>query len=280
MGELVHLPGQKDWLSDNKEVDIVTEKALEEDRIRRSTESALSDATTLKPFEDDPSFQPSHVFRLDAQGVGLLRLPLPPRQLEIPIYGADGSLVYMSRRSKRCSGDCVLSHPQLGDLLSTTFYFGPSRDPVIRFLQSTDGYQEGYHNDKKHPDATSVAVSGRWSSRTTSFTTPDGRAFKWSYAKRRDSNGRRVNLIILRRKQDHGNGKILAQLVRSDETRTPGSSRSTAGNGGVLLVDQEAWKLLDEALIIATCLIMLKKEIDRRRTVQMAVMAGIAAGSI
>jgi len=275
MGELVHLPKQQDWLPDNKEVDIVTEKAVEEeDRIRRSTESVLSNATTLGPLEDDPSFHPSHVLRLDAQGIGLLRLPLPPRQLEISIYGADGSLAYKSRRSKRCSGDCVLSHPQLGDLLSTTFYFGPNRNPVIRFLQSSDGY---HNNDKNHPDATSVAVSGRWSTRTTNFTTPDGRAFEWSYAKRRDSNGRRVNLIILRRKRDDGNGKILAQLVRSDETRTTSSTRSTAGNGGVLLVDQGAWKLLDEALIVATCLIMLKKEIDRRRAVQMAVIAGVAA---
>ena len=271
MGELVHLPKQQDWLPDNKEVDIVMEKAVEEeDRIRRSTESVLSNATTLGPLEDDLSFHPSHVLRLDAQGIGLLRLPLPPRQLEISIYGADGSLAYKSRRSKRCSGDCVLSHPQLGDLLSTTFYFGPNRNPVIRFLQ--------YHNnDKNHPDATSVAVSGRWSTRTTNFTTPDGRAFEWSYAKRRDSNGCRVNFIILRRKRDDGNGKILAQLVRSDETRTTGSARSTAGNGGVLLVDQGAWKLLDEALIVATCLIMLKKEIDRRRAVQMAVIAGVAA---
>jgi hypothetical protein len=89
-----------------------------------------------------------------------------------------------------------------------------------------------------------------------------------------------VNLIILHRKQDHGSDKVLAQLVRSDETRTTGSSRSTAGNGGVLMVDQEACKSLDETLIISTCLIMLKKEIDRRRAVQMAVMAGIAAGGV
>jgi hypothetical protein len=276
MGELVYLPEQKDWLSDNKEVDIVTEKEPEEDHIRRSTESVLSDATTVRPLEDDPSFHPNHVFRLDARGIGLLRLPLPPRQLEIPIYGADGSLAYMSRRSKRCSGDCVLSHPQLGDLLSTTFYFGPKRDPVIRFLQ----YQGENENNNNHPSPADISVSGSWSSRTTSFTTPEGRAFRWSYAKRKDSNGRRVNLIILHRKQDHGSDKVLAQLVRSDETRTTGSSRSTAGNGGVLMVDQEACKSLDETLIISTCLIMLKKEIDRRRAVQMAVMAGIAAGGV
>ena len=34
---------------------------------------------------------------------------------------------------------------------------------------------------------------------------------------------------------------------------------------------------LDEAVIVATCLMMLKKEIDRRRMIQLAIIAG--AGS-
>jgi len=54
-------------------------------------------------------------------------------------------------------------------------------------------------------------------------------------------------------------------LWRTSGTRAQGTSRCTAGNGGQLILDQEATSHVDEALIIATCLVMLKKEIDRRR---------------
>lgn len=75
-----------------------------------------------------------------------------------------------------------------------------------------------------------------------------------------------------------GKGTVLAQLIRGDATRTPGSKSCSAGNGGQLVLDQDAAAALDEPLIVATCLMMLKKEIDRRRAIQMALMVSIASG--
>jgi hypothetical protein len=73
-------------------------------------------------------------------------------------------------------------------------------------------------------------------------------------------------------------GQRLAQLVRNDQTRPEGTRKSTAGNGGQLIIAPGADTELDEALIVATCLLMLKKEIDRRRLIQFMVLAGAGSG--
>ena len=73
----------------------------------------------------------------------------------------------------------------------------------------------------------------------------------------------------------------VAQIVRSDETRTPGTKECYAGNGGRLemrLSDEEGRKVVDEVSVVVTALVMLKKEIDRLRATQIAVMSGAAGG--
>lgn len=72
--------------------------------------------------------------------------------------------------------------------------------------------------------------------------------------------------------------KLLAALVRTEDTRTPGTRKSDAGNGGLLVLDEDATKLMNEETIVATCLMMLKKEIDRQRMVQIALMTGGGGG--
>ena len=83
------------------------------------------------------------------------------------------------------------------------------------------------------------------------------------------------NLLVLEKVEGSGDGgrekrTKVAQLVRSDEMRTPGTSAMYAGNGGRLqmqLAAQEGGEaLLDEPTVVSTCLIMLKKEVDRRRS--------------
>lgn len=244
-------------------------KKMEMEQIRYSAPSIISDPA-IPTLHDDGTFHPSRSLRIHAHGIGLIRLPLPSGESEIPVYNTDGSLAYLSKRRRRFSGDAVLSHPKLGQLVSTSYFFGPNNDPIIRLLQAPD------------PEATAIRVSGRRTSRSTSFVTPLGRAFEWSYAKRRDARGRKVNLLVLKRTDGdagRGRGKVIAQLVRGDETRTPGSSRSSAGNGGELLLDRDAGEALDEVLIVATCLLMLKREIDRRRMLQTAVIAAAVSGA-
>lgn len=247
------------------------EKTLAEVDIKSSAESVLSTDSMAPTLVGGSSFNPGSTLYVAARGIGTFRFPVPSSELEILVYHNDGTLAYTSTRAKRCSGNAVLNHAKLGDLISTTYTFGPNREPVLRLIQSP-----GYEYDKEDE----IKVKGRWTSRTTSFSTPDGRTFDWSYANTKDANGKRVNLIVLRessgsKKQE---GRILAQLVRGEESRTPGSSRCTAGNGGQLTFDQDATSILDESLIVATCLMMLKKEIDRRRASQMAIIMGAASG--
>lgn len=80
---------------------------------------------------------------------------------------------------------------------------------------------------------------------------------------------------------DLADGRRIAQLVRTEGTRTEGSTRCSAGNGGLLLIDEEACeKVVDEALVIASCLVMLKKEVDRRRCMRVFVLSAvISAGA-
>ncbi|KAL1962355.1 hypothetical protein VTN77DRAFT_9768 [Rasamsonia byssochlamydoides] len=281
------LPQYEDILSDKeeKEKDMETEKDKLIADVHSATSISISDAPTLASTSasvngSERSFHPVRQLRIDACGIGLLRLPLPSSQLEIPVYDADnGSLAYVSTRSRRCSGDAILSHPLRGAVVSTTYFFGPCRDPVVRVLSAAGG------TDKDDPNTVDVPLSGKWTSRAVLFRVA-GRMLEWSYAKGKDrTTGENVNLIVLRCRPDNddaskeGDSKILAQLIRSKDTRSPGSSRCTAGNGGLLVIDRDAEQYLDECLVVATCLIMLKREIDRRRMLQMAMIAGAAGGA-
>lgn len=236
--------------------------------------SRRSSTTTICAPPEKGSFHPSRLLSIDARGIRPIRLPLPPNQTEIPIYNsADGSVAYVSTRDNRWSGDAVLSSPKLGDLVRTSYFFGPNRDPVLQILQTSNCASQ------------ELKVTGRWTSRSTYFVTSAGIELEWSYAKEARANGKRANLIVLRvaggqSTSKSPNGQVIAQLVRCEETRTPGTSRCTAGNGGQLQIDNEALHLLDldESVVVATCLLMLKREIERRRLMQSAIIAG-GAGS-
>ncbi|KAJ5205148.1 hypothetical protein N7491_004230 [Penicillium cf. griseofulvum] len=224
-----------------------------------------STLSTLK----GPSFYPSRILTINAQGIGAIRLPLPSRQTEIVIYNQDNTETYVSTRDKLSSGDATLSHPKRGSIIRTEYFFGPSRDPVMHLL---------------HPSGISeVIVTGKWTSRTMRFSMPGGKQFDWKYAKEKRADGQKVNLIVFHAVEEKNMKKVtegrIAQLVRGEDSRTPGTSRSSAGNGGELQIDEAALQSLelDEAVIVASCLMMLKKEIDRRRLIQFAIIGG--AGS-
>lgn len=240
------------------------------------TSLSASSSSTLCTLNDQSLFHPDKTLLIDARGVGCFRLPLPNRQLEIDITHPDGQLAYVSTRDRLWSGNSVLSNHKLGDVIRTEYFFGPNRDPVLHLLQTS----------REDPEV--VQLKGNWTSRSISFTTPSGSELRWSYAKEKRPDGRKVNLLILsvveHSKGDHKAVQLsqrrLAQLSRCAETRTPQTSRCSAGNGGTLQMDEEALRVheIDESVVIATCLAMLKKEIDRRRMVQMMVIAGVASG--
>lgn len=254
----------------------MTAQIDQEEKELSNTISASSTSTlcTLNATNDSTLFHPTRTLTVDARGVSCLRLPLSSSQTEITIALADGSTGYVSTRDKRWSGNCILSHPKLGDLIRTDYFFGPSRDPVLRLLQTSSVIPE------------ELRVSGRWTSRSAHFTMPNGTEYEWAYAKQKVPDGRKLNLIVLHAicldgKEQKPEHRPVAQLVRSSGTRAPGTSRCTAGNGGELQIDDGALHALqlDESIVVATCLVMLKKEIDRRRMIQVAVIAGAGSGS-
>lgn len=244
-----------------------------------SISSRTTSTSTLYTLADSTFFNPTRTLAVNSRGIGAFRLPIPSRETEIAIQNADGSDAYISTRDKLWSGNCVLSHPKQGNLIRTDYFFGPNREPILRLLQTSSIL----------PDE--VKVTGQWTSRTTRFAMPDGQEYEWVYGKEK-TDGRRTNLLILRsvnpnvnvKDKVQGEGKLkhrqVAQLVRGAETRTSGTSRCTAGNGGELQMDEGAMEgQLDVAVVVATCLMMLKKEVDRRRLIQLCVIGGAGGGS-
>lgn len=249
----------------------ISEKEIEVEA--KSISASVLSNSTCSTLLDDTSFQPGPTLYIAAQGIRVFRFPLPSSELEIAIYRNDGNLAYTSTRAKKSSGNCVLQDPNIGNLVSTTYFFGPTREPVLNLLQGSE---------KSDDEANTIKIQGKWTSRSTAFIMGDGRVFEWSYAHTKDQRGKRVNLVVLRQQANQtdakSKGRVLAQLVRGEETRTPGTKSCAAGNGGQLVLDQDATSVLDEAVIVATCLMMMKKEIDRRRVIQMMVIAGAVSG--
>ncbi|PSR82201.1 hypothetical protein BD289DRAFT_437979 [Coniella lustricola] len=80
-------------------------------------------------------------------------------------------------------------------------------------------------------------------------------------------------------KEEHKENRVcVARFVRNHEFRTPGTTKGMAGNGGRLMVfgrgtggcsedekDRHGSSTSFEAFVIASCLCMLKKEVDRMR---------------
>lgn len=164
--------------------------------------------------------------------------------------------------------------------------------------------------------------------RTIAFTSPRHGSFEWRYCSRKEKLSflsspttssssdttssasphttttiKPDNLLVLEKvfKEVDAKGREkevrrvrVAQLIRNEETRTPGSRGASAGNGGRLEcclervvggvvgegVDGEGEKevLVDEVTVVVTCLVMLKKEVDRLRGAQIAVMSAGASG--
>ena len=143
-------------------------------------------------------------------------------------------------------------------MLSTTYFFGPGKSPVLKII----GEKE----------AGEIKTASRWTSRTQEFVLPSGQNFQWSYERERgfgvdDKKGTALVLSV--------GEKRLAALIRNKETRTLGSKSCSAGNGGKLILDEGVGQesVVSEELVVATCLLMLKKELDRRRVVQFMMIS-------
>lgn len=160
--------------------------------------------------------------------------------------------------------------------MKSEYLLGPGKDPKIVILREGDGGGE--------EEGGEIRVKGKWTNRSQTFTLPDGMEMMWRYVREINAvSGKKRSTLVLEVASEEASEKStrrLAQLVRNDETRTPGSKSCSAGNGGSLLIDGTALEgcMVKECVVVASCLMMLKKEIDRRRTIQILVITG-AVGS-
>lgn len=202
-------------------------------------------------------------------------------------------------------------------LCTTKYRFGPGRPPVITL--NSGGYAHDEEEEEGSAEEIPIESAGTFT-RTQTLRTPHG-TFRWRYASSKERNSpsqpqspteshtepqpHQDSVLILeklttispsypnsshspfqRQKSEQIHTEV-ARLVRGPGTRTPGTARSDAGNGGLLLLDLSDWigekrgKEEEEevrALIVASCIAMLKKEVDRRRGVQAAVMVSVLSG--
>lgn len=244
-------------LADDPPVDLSRLTDQDKKDLIISDSVSITSATTLGA--SDLPFTPAKSVLINTRGIAVIRLPTPPSQLETTIHDLDGSIVYKSTRAKRNSGSCVLADADGTERISTTYYFGPGKEPVLNRLDGT---------------SQDIKTMSKWTSRAQSFLLADSRTLTWSYKREKNfgANGTKGTALVLTLGE-----KRLAALIRNDEMRTPGSRSCSAGNGGELMLGEEV-DGVGEDLVVATCLLMLKKEVDRRRTMQMLVLAGAISG--
>lgn len=247
-------------------------------------------------------FYATTCMQIENQGLPVVALPLPPRPFPIPVYAVDGAgrigaKAYESIRHSRGSGNAVLfrdGNPQ-HPVCSTTYRFGPGRPPKICLLgPDADVSSLGTDDDTPPPGAPVFEVNCKGvMTRAVSIRTDMG-TFEWRHATRAEKRAVGADSLLLLehvtpvaleggRKKEEVRRRV-AQLVRNAEFRTHGSGRSTAGNGGRLMMDLRAWADgKDEAqrvevFAVASCIVMLKREMDRRRGQQAMMFAGGGGG--
>jgi hypothetical protein len=211
----------------------------------------------------------------------------------ISVYRVDsGDIEYTSIRLNRSSNSCALVRgvgPNGTPLNSTIYRWGPGRAPRMRILSSPTSVSVEEAINAENVECELVEVRSRSIiSRTQKLETSFG-TFEWRYGSRaeRKEAYNAASLLVMERTDAAGSatgktgkrGVRVAQLVRNDEFRTPGTGRYMGGNGGRLMLDLSMWaddKKASpkevEAFVVASCICMLKREADRFRDNQIAAV--------
>jgi hypothetical protein len=203
-----------------------------------------------------------------------------------------GESEYTSIRLKRTSNSCALvrgSDPNGTPLIATIYRWGPGRPPRMRILPpqtsaSVDAAINSDHIECEPVEVRSRSLISRAQKLDTSFGT-----FEWRYGSRTERKEAydAASLLIMERTDSVSSvcgkkgkrGVRVAQLVRNDEFRTPGTNKHMGGNGGRLMMDLSMWtdnkkaSAKDvEAFVVASCICMLKREADRFRDNQVSTV--------
>ncbi|KAI1428841.1 hypothetical protein F5Y12DRAFT_636638 [Xylaria sp. FL1777] len=283
--------------------------------LHASTTAAGSSSSSSSSSTANPIFTPTKQLQIQTQGKDLIAFPTPTRPGPIPIFtltptGHLDRPLYLSVRPQYRSGSCFLTYgdDETQTPLTTTTYrfgYGPGRRPVITLGDPTQNpAMEDNNNNNNNNNATAFELVGRsLFSRATHFRVPGLASFGWRYANASEraaaAAGGADSLLVCEVFGDDGfdagygkdakkkeKAKVkaarrVAQLVRNETFRSPGSSRSSAGNGGRLMLDlapfEEKLRERVEWLVVTTAVAMLKREVDRRRAQQIAAISAIGS---
>lgn len=189
---------------------------------------------------------------------------------------------YASIRLKKNSNSCALvraSDPRQAALISTIYRFGPGRHPRMRILPSNSvvSVEEAINDDNVRGELVEVK-SRSLVSRGQVFDTSLGK-FEWRYGTNEEQAACNADSLLVMERLDRvslpGGGKSksgahVAHLIRNEQFRTPGTKKYSGGNGGRLMIDLRIWNddkhtspQRVEAFIVASCILMLKREADR-----------------
>ncbi|KAI2787792.1 hypothetical protein POX_f08169 [Penicillium oxalicum] len=234
------------------------------------------------------SFHPTSELQVEAIGYDTNQALSGRKKLEnISVFRVEsGEPVqekYTSLRLKRSSNSCALvrsSDPHQNALISTIYRWGPGRHPRMRiFPHNVTVSVEQAINDDVYSSGEMIEVHSRsLVSRGQVFDTSMGK-FEWRYGSREERRACNADSLLILERMDRSvsadgtqmnGGARVAQLIRNDQFRTRGSVRYSGGNGGRLMMDLRMWqdeKHVDtegvEAFVVASCILMLKREADR-----------------
>ncbi|KAJ6786754.1 hypothetical protein PWT90_02010 [Aphanocladium album] len=180
-----------------------------------------------------------------------------------------GQTEYISLRQKKSSNSCALVRTSDQDrtLISTIYRFGPGRHPKMHIVPDNAKVSVDAALSNKSVPGEEVEVKSRsFTSRAQVFDTALGK-YQWRYGDKQEKAAVNADSLLIMERAD---GVRVAQLIRNAELRTPGTVKYSGGNGGRLMIDLHTWENNDkgatsgvEAFVVASCILMLKREADR-----------------
>ncbi|KAM0282564.1 hypothetical protein ACHAQH_002932 [Verticillium albo-atrum] len=272
--------------------------------------SSTSSTTTSLPAYTSVSsrqFTATVSLKILSPGKPLLSLPGPPAPRPIPVHDTAVSPSqppkYISLRTTRCSGTATLvrgDNTSSPALATTAYRFGPGRPPTLTLhAHPSDASDQANADADADAGDFSTELTAPTFSRATTLSSPVGR-YRWRYPSRgekADLGHGESSLLLLERLapsdeggKDAREGRLVGYLSRR--------KGAAAGEGGDLQLDltaaddgfgygvdekktrsEGAGREVLELVAVASCIAMLKREVDRLRLKQGLVLAGAAGAS-
>jgi hypothetical protein len=225
---------------------------------RTSSQSAASTTKASSPLAN--TFHPTKSLFVHVRGIPILRIPGPSHDTSIKITSTTSKIpIYTSERPSRWSATTSLlasSGETLGKITGDRF-----SNMFLRVIE--------LHLLGKDRETEVVKIKRKGIMTRACVFTYHEWEYEWRYG--HTNEGAKMNshtLLVLERSKDGGGEKeVAARLVRDHAADEEGGTKATdAGRGGRLelgIVEKEG--RIVEVLVVMSCLVMLKKEIDRRR---------------